>query len=1081
MRRLWKKNSRQRGGSTNHLVLFFLLAVLFDTGKRLWKFIRKQCGDNANILGLFFGIAVLTVLLPGIFSADHLGTVDNGRYEPIMRSAGLTYLESDLADPSTLLYDRVIEQYGYDRFSYLKLLAPNGENSVIYLISLIRLLTQPFGLNFSTVYLAALYALLFSWATYVLVRSCGHMAGRMAVFPGIGLLMAASSPNLAAYFNSLFTTGTVVVGILLMTASAARLLTYGGKTALSSLLRFLAASVFCLNASPVCLIFAPFVIAVTAVFFYRECRAHRRCVSAAICAVILLSAAISSASSYHANSPDIQSDASAYHAAFQGFLPASKTPVEDLASFGLDASYAADVGNSYYMEADAYAHNPRDPAEASALFQKLNASTIGSWYLRHPLRLLQTMNHQTERFNSFESMSVLMVGQHTTDPVRITRFWTMTDTLMQMLLPANYSAMTLLLVLQTAAAIWVGYVLKRAGKSRAEAVLMSCTVLTLALGFFGYALSHLRYMGSDNLVHARMVSCFCLLLGSGGVCMAMGFAMEALSAWFREKQALNAHVSDIGQWQLGSQGFLFSSAHSSHLDPILNSRRATTLAILLLACGMSAIVQFSPIHAGCVNNGDFGRMMDQLGIIWQGDIYYNTDAQLGHRLVEEYAYRGPMDWTTLTPLNPKYSLVYPAALTRLICDLLQRPFSTWILSILMNVVLVACVVSIVRDLFSLLGRYTLALGCCLCAVFLCESYLVWFNSLFGESCMFLGLFLFSACCVHLAVTPPGKSWPWVFLLIFGARILVCAKAQMLTTMPFVLLLVIFFALYHRPLPLKGLIPYTIAVMILCVLLPYECLQIYQDNSRVSDNATVWQSTFYGALMVTDDPEGAMEELGIDKRMLPDIGKDAYQPDDAYVISPNSPEAKAALYDHVNSFVMVKYYLRHPGQLLKMLNHAAEVSQTVYNGFRVYSFQDYQAEHDTVQRLGLWMYWRHFFTCGSFLGYVLLYGMIIAIGLFGVILNQKADIRWKLLTMVCIGIALIGAVQYPLSVIGNGFADNHKQMFGFMMCHDFLVILCLIIAIRFLREHPDDISARLSAWKDSLYSRIGHKKKGSHTA
>ena len=39
----------------------------------------------------------------------------------------------------------------------------------------------------------------------------------------------------------------------------------------------------------------------------------------------------------------------------------------------------------------------------------------------------------------------------------------------------------------------------------------------------------------------------------------------------------------------------------------------------------------------------------------------------------------------------------------------------------------------------------------------------------------------------------------------------------------------------------------------------------------------------------------------------------------------------------------------------------------------------------------------------------------------------------------------------LSVIGNGFADNHKQMFGFIMCHDFLVVFSLTILIRFFRN------------------------------
>ena len=1020
--------------------------------KRLKEFFRGKCKNQAGILGLFFGLAVLAVLLPGIFSAQRLGTLDNGSYEPTMLCAGLTYLESDLAEPDTLYFDHVIEEYGYGSFSYWKLLGPNGQSSMIYPIALIRLLTEPFGLHFSTVYLALVYALLYAAGTYVLVRSCAYLAGWLAAIPGSILVLAASSRNLAAYFNSLYPTAAVIVGLLLMIAMALRLFTYGKQTGLGGMLGFLAAAAFCLNASELCLIFAPFAVAVVAAALLRELKDHRLKPGAAACAVVLLLAAISSSSQQLQSSYRYQSNISAYQSAFLGFLEASDDPVSDLADFGLDESYAADVGKSYYLSGDSFCHNPQDPQEAKLLFEKLNADTVGSWYLRHPLRLLQTASRQTEPFNSFESDVALTVGQTSDSPLRVSRQWSAADTLMKMLLPEGYSTALICFLLELAAAAWLCFRLLRQGMGKAFSIAAGACVVTLALGCFGYVLLHLRYLGQDSLFLARMVGVFGILLGIGGICVAAGDLISVLSDWFREKQQLQPEDRGLSLWRVGmlSPGKELSLG-DGRWGRLLDRPGTAAFLVFLLALAMSWMVQFTGVRAGCVNNGDFGRMMDQLGLIWQGDIFYNVDAQLGRRVIEDYAFREAFDWTSLTFLNPKYSLIYPASLVRLFCSLTGRDFSTWYLSLVMNAVLIACLVSIVYDLHGLLGRYAVLLGMGLCAVFFCESYLVWFNSLFGESCMFMGLFMVIACCVHLAVRPANRCWPTVLLLLFSARILVCAKAQMLVTLPFVLIIVIIFALYQRPLPLKGLIPYVLTVMVACVVITSDCITVYNDNSGISERQTVWQATFYGALMISDDPEATMEELGIDQSMLPDIGKDAYQKDEDYVISPNSPQADEALYDHVNTFTMVKYYLRHPVQLVKMLNHAATASRTVYNEFRAYLGQDYSLPHDTVQRLGLWLYWRYFFTCGSFWGYVLLYGAAMGIALLCIFGKREADRRWKMLAVVFLWILLTGAVQYPISVIGNGFADNHKQMFGFIMCHDFLVVFSLTILIRFFRN------------------------------
>lgn len=1028
--------------------------------KRLKEFFREKCKNQAGLLGLFFGLAVLAVLLPGIFSAQRLGTLDNGSYEPTMQVAGLTYLQSDLAEPETLFFDHVIEKYDYSSFSYWKLLGPNGQSSILYPVALIRLVTEPFGIPFSTVYLALAYSLLYALGTYVLVRSCAHLSGWLGAIPGTILLLASSSRNLLAYFNSLYPTAAVIVGLLLMIAMALRLFTYGKHTGIRGMLGFLAAAAFCLNASELCLIFAPFAVMVVIAVLLRDWEEKSLKPGAAVCAVVLVLAAISSSSQQLSSSYRYQSNISAYQSAFVGFLKASDDPVSDLQDFGLEESYAADVGKSYYLSGDSFRHNPQNEQEAKLLFEKLNVDTVGNWYLRHPMRLLQTANRQEEAFNSFESDLALELGQTGKDSPRVNRRWSLADTLMKMLLPEDYSGAFVCFLLGLAASAWLCFRLLRQKLGKAFSIAAGISGACFALGSFGYVLLHLRYLGQDSLFLARIVGVFGILLSMGILGLAAGHCIYVLSHWFRKKQQRRIEDRGLSLWHYGTlPAAKVHALGSGRWGSFLDRPGPAAFLVFLLALFMSGIVQFIGVRAGCVNNGDFGRMMDQLGIIWQGDIFYNVDAQLGRRVIEDYAFRGSFDWTSLTFLNPKYSLIYPATLVRLFCNLTGQDFSTWYLSLVMNAVLIVCLVSIVYDLHSLLGRYAVLLGMGLCIVFFCESYLVWFNSLFGESCMFLGLFMVIACCVHLAVKPANKCWPTVLLLLFSARVLVCAKAQMLVTLPFVLILVVLFALYQRPLAIKGLVPYILTVMVACVIITSDCITVYRDNSGISERQTVWQATFYGALMISDDPEATMEELGIDTRMLPDIGKDAYQKDEDYVISPNTAEADAALYDHVNTFTMVKYYLRHPVQLYKMLNHAASASRTVYNEFRAYLGQDYSQPHDTVQKLGLWLYWRYFFTCGSFLSYVLLYGAAMAVALLVIFGKRERDVRWKMLSVVFLWILLTGAVQFPISVIGNGFADNHKQMFGFIMCHDFLVVFSLTILIRYLRHHGTQLMNR----------------------
>ncbi len=1025
---------------------------------------RKACGA-------LLGLVCFLMLLFEFLSPGHLGTIDTGKYEVIMKEAGLKYTQEELQSGRPLTYDHVIEEYDYGHFAYAKLLAPSGIHSVVYPIACIRAVTNPFGILFSLKYLYFLYALLAAVCVAVITRGVAGICGTpLGCIAGAALTLLLADGNLNAYFASLYDVGTVVIGLLLVMASLVRAYSYRKEAGAVTVVPVILSLMFLLNASTLSIVFLPFAVLAGILIVKKEWMFFRHKKMTACMTGFLLITGIVSGMHLMSNNPDIQSDASVYFCAFQGFLEASDDPKKDLAEFGLDEDYAEDIGKSYYLEEDEYQHNPRDPKEAEKLFSKLNRESILKWYLKNPKRIIQTAVRQKENFASLESQLLLKPGQNTEQTNKTFRNWSIVDMFLAVCFPTNYSGAWILLV---SGAIFVVLAVILQIKKKIHKLNNVILFFLWELGTLGYIPAHLFFMGRDTLELSRVSAVFAMIVTVGGLALLVGRCCVNGTVWFQKLQAKiiteekeNLYEEDVETSEsrtdvTGLSGIcvIILQRMKKGIMVIASNRRKTVLLVSAIAAVMAGMVLFATPRAGCVNNGDFGRMMDQLGIIWQGDIFYDVDAQLGRRVIENYAYRETFQPAALTFLSPKYSLIYPATVVRGISAVLDQPFSTYWLSIIMTILLLICLISIVRDLYVYLGRYTLLLGIGLCIIFLCESYLVWFNSLFGESMIFLGTFMVLACGIHLSIVPKGKGVLSVFIMLFACHFLVCAKAQMLVTLPILLVMICIFALYHRPLRLGRLITYTIVIILGMGIISYEGVKVYQDNSHISERQTLWQAVFYGALMVSDDPIDDMKELGIDVRMAADIGKDAYQPDDDYVISPNSKEADAAFYDHVTTGTLVKYYLKRPKQLIKMMNHAANVSQELYNGFRAYLGQDYAGEHDTVDRLGLWLYWRPVFTFSTFWGYVLVYGSLLIASIY-IMLQKQTDIQKKLLAGMYVAVMMIGVIQYPLSVVGNGFADNQKQMFGFMLCHDILTVITGVLILKFMWKYREQLT-----WKN----------------
>lgn len=285
----------------------------------------------------------------------------------------------------------------------------------------------------------------------------------------------------------------------------------------------------------------------------------------------------------------------------------------------------------------------------------------------------------------------------------------------------------------------------------------------------------------------------------------------------------------------------------------------------------------------------------------------------------------------------------------------------------------------------------------------------------------------------------------MILLAISVRFLCTAKAQMALALPAALVLLIVFTVYHHPQTKKPLIAFSLMGALLCGLVSYDTLGVYRKNQGVSEKQTIWQSVFYGALMIADDPDAAMEELGIPAEMKADIGKHAYYPNSEYVYPIESDELQEKFYDHVTTMTLVRYYLRHPKDMLTMMNRAAQESVTLSTSFMTYTDALY-SDNRPLHRMNLWCNLRSIFAARAFWVYVLLYGTAGVVCLT-LICRKKTRKQTKLLAMLFLCVMFVGVMQYPLSVIGNGFADNNKQMYTFMLCHDLLVVAAGVVLVR----------------------------------
>ena len=981
---------------------------------KIWKYMPVWCISLFAFLFLVIGL----VRQPQLYPADY------GQYEQYMRQCGLT-LKADDQGNENIFYTHAVTEYDYKRISVMKLLTPVSESAVPYAVAVVRLFTEPFGKPFSGNYLALVWIIILTVSVTLVSLYLFRMFRHGWWIPGVIFCLIFTDKNFTAILRGLYPQGGSIVLALIYIAAVLHTVYQMRQNREAGIILLSVISALFVKSSAMMIVFIPFVVSFWVYAGIRQIR--KRLVSPVrfVTALFLLVTGIVGAARSAMNDTDYFSVPALYESTFHVLLPNSEHQTEVLSGFGLDESYAEDIGMTYYAEKSAYRHPPADEEEAAALSASLSVPKIIRSYLKHPgtlLRAVMNIPNKPDTYRNERNVASRTTKTDYSEKRADAGFYAWA----RHLLPYNwlFFAVSACVI---SAAVAVFSLLRKKPAWLAVPAFLFCAVLYLpaCVIFNGYSLSA-EYI----LCQVWIMDIFWIVIFMALCELASKFHVWLIK-YSGETSETDPALAEFPEGTAYRAGRDLLNRMSSFVIRVCSSGRLTLYVVAAAAVIMSSATLLRSDRAGCVNNGDFGRMMSSIDLYWTSEAE-ERGTEL-HWVIEEYNWKAPFNWKRLTPLKPSYSLYFFASISRLFTGPLGKTMNTFVLEWVMTAFAVASILLVVHDLYRLLGRFTLLFGLLLCALFLSETNLSWYNGLFGEGTVILGIMLSCACAVHIAMMPRKgivRRAVWFGLLTYSLYILTTSKAQMLLALPFALALLTVLVIYHWPRKLLWRPAVTVCLLAAAAFITAGAYLEYSGERNESSGAqmhTMWQAYFYGIFMISDDPIADMEALGIDTAMAVDIGKFVDFSEDA------------------------EY-------LFYMLDHAAETARKIYTGFRAYKSQDYWdwVNRDTVDGMGLWMYWRESMVPGSFFGYMIFYLCLLGWIVYELVFHRKSVSRErKMLCYVILFITFTGVFQYPLSVLGNGFADNHKQLFGFSLCHDLLLSIVIVLIFRWICSRTFD--------------------------
>ena len=1024
--------------------------MMWKSTKQAWNsYIRSNQNITACIIALFAFLVIFTVL----FQNPRPGVMDFGEYVQVLNEMGLNWTNEDLENTSELQFVKVIEHFQILDTQEARLLQVEPTQSLIYPVSFIKLVCVLLGIQFSTLYLAILLTVITVFCIYSIVKSLYCYFKQFAAVIGFVLCFVLLGGTNIIYFNSLYSDGIFFVSLLIYLTVLLKIPAKKEK-GIRPIVELMLASLFLLNAKDTGVFLLPAVILISLVLSY-YCRPKAdKLIAYSAFSLFMLLLVTSANVRYTMESSPVFSQTNLYHALFTGILESTDEPEEILKELGLSQTLAGDIGKSAYLAKTDYVVYPYGDKAKAEIFDKFDYPALIKTYLKHPdiyIKVLEkTAGHAVE-VNTEKFLYSNRKADEGTEWVERFIWWKWVRTLLIPTTAGGYFMFFFLsLLIMAGMIVW-----KR--KNKELRTIAICFLLVVCMTIIEY-LTCYAYSGfaeADSHVHSFIISCDIILVGliSAGIYLVWKMVhflkiqneeMLLEERSYQEKIDTQEVLNSFSPLTLCLLGIV-AAAKEGIKEKVLKKPKLAGLLFSVVSLLLMVWILFYP-RIGSHNNGDFERMgmMSAMNIEYTADEWKTPEELSLTKVVENYDWVKEYDYTKIMFYNADLTQAWMSFALKLVDNYIGLNFSTIYVTIIYVMLLTVCIYTIMRVLFERFGYRWIWVAIPLLFILLDTGNLGWFNSLFGEGPAFVGLMMVTASGLSIASKEKGHCTLPFLGLLFSVNFFAGSKGQFTVTIPVLLILIIVLAIYHCPEKIWSSFFHFLMILSLSLLVLFSVVKVYQNNDQVSSPDTIYQSIFYGALMISEDPKADLLELGLQPEMVADIGKHAYLDKSEYYCAPRTKMAEELIYSKVNTFTMLKFYLHHPDKLWTMLNVAATAAAAKMPDFVIYVGQKTTEPHDTVNKFRIWEAIRLKIAVNQFWELLIIYMIVFCLSA-RILFSRKFSGKDKMMVLVYLAIVGVGVIQFPLTVIGNGFADNTKQLYLYRVTYDITIVLgsCLL--------------------------------------
>jgi hypothetical protein len=446
--------------------------------------------------------------------------------------------------------------------------------------------------------------------------------------------------------------------------------------------------------------------------------------------------------------------------------------------------------------------------------------------------------------------------------------------------------------------------------------------------------------------------------------------------------------------------------------------------VLAIMTGLIARQLLIPPIVGLADNGDFERLMGQVGVRYLTDDYRERYFRY---INQTYAVGEP--WWSSGVISSQLGTLKAALVANRVLrhDGMLDLRTVGAANLLLFLVGAGVVLRAAR---TLPVRLRLLLSALAILIFTDVGYVCYFNSFYSEPASLAYLLLFVGVSVHVILTPvprPGLM-VWYFVV---AVLLVLAKAQ---NAPLGWLAAAWGVVLFRSWRGRRWRAATAGGVVTLVL--FTTAAYYFATPRDLREATLYNTLFYGILRVSPSREADLRFFGLDPALAAYTNTTYYSPE----VPRGDPRLRAMLSSRVTQSRVVWFYATHPTRLLAVLARGARLAGHIHPpGHGNFAADSGRPPRARSQDFARWSRFRSSWPSEPWF-LLALFAAALGAGLAHLV-RAGTRVHRELTGLFLLGI-LMAAGQYLVKFIGNGLLDTVKQLFLFNV----LIDLCLIAGI-----------------------------------